>query len=179
MVDKPDVEWIAQCLRGDPSAFEPLVTRYQKVVFNVALRMVGDYEDARDVTQVTFVKAWEKLRSFDASHRFFSWLYRIMINESLDLIERRRRQVALDHELPSPARPDRDFEAGERAERVRAALARLPRDSREVLVLRHFGELSYQEMAEALAIPEKTVKSRLFTARQRIGLLLVAEGGEP
>ena len=177
MFDEPDAECVARCLGGDTSAFERLVAKHHKVVFNVALRMVGDYEDARDVTQATFVKAWEKLSSFDPSHRFFSWLYRIMINQSLDLIERRRRQVPLDRELPSAARPDQDFEAGERAEWVQRALARLPRESREVLVLRHFAEQSYQEMAETLAIPEKTVKSRLFTARQRLGELLGAEGG--
>jgi RNA polymerase sigma-70 factor, ECF subfamily len=177
MFDEPDAEWVAQCLGGDTSAFELLVAKHHKVVFNVALRLVGDYEEARDVTQATFVKAWEKLASFDASHRFFSWLYRIMINQSLDLIERRRRQVPLDRELPSPARPDRDFEASERAEWVQKAIARLPIDSREVLILRHFAELSYQEMAEALGVPEKTVKSRLFEARQKLGELLGADRG--
>jgi RNA polymerase sigma-70 factor (ECF subfamily) len=177
MFDEPDAEWVAQCLRGDTSAFELLVAKHHKVVFNVALRMVGDYEEARDVTQATFAKAWEKLATFDPSHRFFSWLYRIMINHSLDLIERRRRQVPLDRELPSSTRPDRDFEADERAEWVHKALARLPRASREVLVLRHFTELSYQEIAEALKVPEKTVKSRLFEARQKLGEILGAEGG--
>jgi RNA polymerase sigma-70 factor (ECF subfamily) len=176
MFDEPDAEWVAQCLVGDASAFERLVAKHHKVVFNVALRMVGDYEEARDVTQATFVKAWEKLASFDPSHRFFSWLYRIMINHSLDLIERRRRQVPLDPKLRSSARPDHDFEASERAAWVQGAIARLPRESREVLVLRHFAELSYQEMAETLAIPEKTVKSRLFEARQKLGELLGAEG---
>lgn len=177
MVDEPDAEWVAQCLGGDSSAYERLVARHHKVVFNVALRMVGDYEDARDVTQATFLKAWQKLESFDRSHRFFSWMYRIMINESLDLIERRRHHAPLDPGLASSARTDRDFEASEQAERVQRALARLPRESREALVLRHFAELSYGEIAEALAIPEKTVKSRLFTARQRLGELLGADGG--
>jgi RNA polymerase sigma-70 factor, ECF subfamily len=177
MFDEPDAEWVAQCLGGDTSAFELLVAKHNKVVFNVALRMVGDYEDARDVTQATFAKAWEKLATFDPSHRFFSWLYRIMINHSLDLIESRRRQVPLDRDLPSSLRPDREFEAGERAAWVQGAIVRLPRESREVLVLRHFAELSYQEIAETLAIPEKTVKSRLFEARQKLGEILGAEGG--
>lgn len=168
---------VALCLKGDASAFEPIVARYQKVLFNVALRMLGEPEDARDVTQTAFVKAWEHLASYDPSHRFFSWLYRIMVNESLNLIARRRRQVPLDADLPSPERADRAAEAGELMERLRAALLALPRESREVLVLRHFAEQSYQEIAWTLGIPEKTVKSRLFTARQRLGELF--EGGGP
>ncbi len=168
---------VALCLGGDGSAFEPLVARYEKVLFNVALRMLGDREDARDVTQTAFVKAWEHLASYDPSHRFFSWLYRIMVNESLNLIARRRRQVPLDAELPSPERADRQAEADELMERLQAALLALPQESREVLVLRHFAEQSYQEIAWTLGIAEKTVKSRLFTARQRLGERF--EGGEP
>ena len=163
---------IALCLEGDASAFEPIVERYQRVLYNVALRMLGDREDARDVTQVAFVKAWQNLASYDSSHRFFSWLYRIMVNESLNLIARRRREVPLAFELPSPERADQQAEADERTELLRRALLALPRESREVLVLRHFTELSYQEIAGTLGIPEKTVKSRLFTARQRLGELL-------
>jgi len=171
---------VALCLKGDASAFEPLVARYQRVLFNVALRMIGDREDARDVTQTAFVKAWENLASYDPSHRFFSWLYRIMVNESLNVIARHRRQVPLDADLPSPERADQAAEASELMERLRAGLLVLPRESREVLVLRHFSELSYQEIAWTLGIPEKTVKSRLFTARQRLGELLgdlVGAGG--
>lgn len=168
---------VALCLKGDASAFEPIVARYQKVLFNVALRMLGDSEDARDVTQIAFIKAWEHLPSYDPTHRFFSWLYRIMVNESLNLIARRRRQVPLDADVPSPERADRKAESDELMERLRTALLALPRESREVLVLRHFSELSYQEIAWTLGIPEKTVKSRLFTARQRLGELFEGGGG--
>jgi RNA polymerase sigma-70 factor (ECF subfamily) len=175
MTEEDDAVQVALCLKGDASAFEPIVARYQKVLFNVALRMLGDREDARDVTQISFVKAWQHLDSYDPSHRFFSWLYRIMVNESLNLIARRRRQVPLDANLPSPERADREAEADEQMERLRTALLALPRESREVLVLRHFSELSYHEIAWTLGIPEKTVKSRLFTARQRLGEFF--EGG--
>lgn len=176
MAEEDDAVQVALCLEGDASAFEPIVARYQKVLFNVALRMLGDAEDARDVTQVAFIKAWEHLASYDPSHRFFSWLYRIMVNESLNLIARRRRQVPLDADLPSPERADRKAEGDELMERLRAALLALPRESREVLVLRHFSELSYQEIGWTLGIPEKTVKSRLFTARQRLGELFERGG---
>jgi RNA polymerase sigma-70 factor (ECF subfamily) len=138
--------------------------------------MVGDYEDARDVAQAAFVKAFSKLGSFDPRHRFFSWLYRIMVNEALNLIDRRRPGVPLPPGLAVAVDPSAVLEATECAELVQTALRELPPESREVLVLRHFGELSYQEMAETLAIPEKTVKSRLFTARQRLGEILLAKG---
>ena len=88
MVDgDPDAELVARCLRGEVEAFEPLVLRYQRVLFNVAWRMLGDREDARDVVQGAFVKAWEKLASFDPRYRFFSWMYRIVVNESLNARE--------------------------------------------------------------------------------------------
>jgi RNA polymerase sigma-70 factor (ECF subfamily) len=86
-----DVECVARCLRGESAAFEPLVARYQRVLFAVALRLTGDYEDARDATQNAFVRAYERLDTYDPSRRFFSWLYRIAINESLNL---RRTQKA-------------------------------------------------------------------------------------
>ena len=77
-----DATLVARCLEGDASAFEPIVRRYQRVLYNVAFRMVGDREDARDIVQSAFVKAWEKLATFDPRHRFFSWMYRIVVNES-------------------------------------------------------------------------------------------------
>lgn len=176
MVNDGDEELVRRCLQGDREAFEPLVARYQHVLFNVALRMVGDYEDARDVAQTAFVKAYAKLGSFDPRHRFFSWLYRIMVNEALNLIDRRKPGAPLPPGLAVDVDPGAVLEATECAELVETALGELPPESREVLVLRHFGELSYQEMAETLAIPEKTVKSRLFTARQRLGEILLAKG---
>ena len=173
MDDQDDAGLVARCLRGEADAFEPLVARYQRVLFNVALRMVDDYEDARDVTQSAFVKAYEKLDSYDPRYRFFSWIYRIMLNESLNLMRARRPRAPLDRVPASSADPQRDQEAREVGERVRSALQELTREQREVIVLRHFGELTYEEMAVALALPEKTVKSRLFTARRRLADVLL------
>lgn len=173
MIDgKDDAQLVERCVRGDVDAFEPLVARYQKVLFNVALRMVGDYEDARDIAQTTFVKAYEKLRSYDPRYRFFSWIYRIAINECLNFVSRRRPQQALDPGLVSGDDPEGEAEARELGVRVQDALVKLPPEQRLVLVLRHFRELSYGEMSEVLLVPEKTVRSRLYTARQRLGEIL-------
>jgi len=170
-----DAAWVASCLGGNPGAFEPLVRKYERVLFSVAYRMVGDYEDARDVAQNTLVKAYEKLDTFDPERRFFSWLYRIAVNESLNLRRARRPQEPLPASLEARSDPVGRVVARERRDRVQAALRGLSVEQREVVVLRHFAELSYEQMAEALDIPEKTVKSRLFAARQRLAGLLAEE----
>jgi len=172
-----DAELVARCLRGDVEAFEPLVARYQRVLFGVALRFIGDREDARDATQNAFVKAYEKLCTYDPSHRFFSWIYRIVVNESLNLRQRRPAHQRLDEGLASSESPYAEAEAHETAERVQAGLLQLSPGHREVVVLRHFAELSYSDISDALGLPEKTVKSRLYTARQRLGQILLTEDG--
>lgn len=173
MVDEvPDNALVALCLGGDAEAFAPLVRRYERVLFNVALRMLGDREDARDVTQDAFLKAYRKLASFDPRYRFFSWMYRIVLNESLNARGRRPPTTPLEHEPAAGERPEDGVREREVRDRVQAALGRLAAADREVLVLRHFAELSYAEMASALGIAEKTVKSRLHEARQRMGRAL-------
>ncbi len=168
-----DIDWVASCLRGDPEAFEPLVRKYERQLFRVAYRLVGNYDDALDVTQNTFIKAYEKLDTFDRDRRFFSWVYRIAVNEGLNLRRGRRPEEPLGERVETSDGPLRGLEAREARDRVQAAIERLTEDHRHVVVLRHFAELSYEEIAEALDLPEKTVKSRLFSARQRLAALLV------
>ena len=177
MDDGDDVELVARCLRGEVEAFGPLVARYQKVLFNLALRMLGDREDARDVTQTAFVKAYEKLATYDPAHRFFSWIYRIVLNECLNLRQRRPFHERLDETMAAADSPYREAESHETSERVQAGLLRLPAELREVLILRHFLELSYGDIGAALLLPEKTVKSRLYSARQRLGQILIGGRG--
>lgn len=176
--DENDAEQVRRCLEGDPEAFRPLVEKYQKVLFNVAYRMVHDREDARDLAQGALVKAYEKLSSYDPAFQFFSWVYRILVNDTLNFLKRRKPDQPLDPgwEGAAPGGPLQDLEARELGRSLRAALMSLPPDYREVVVLRHFAELSYLEMGAALAIPEKTVKSRLFTARRRLADLLATGG---
>jgi RNA polymerase sigma-70 factor, ECF subfamily len=163
-----DVVLVQRCLAGDPAAFEPLVRRYQRVLFNVALRMLGDYAAADDATQNAFIGAYRKLASFDPNRRFFSWIYRILVNECLN--DRRSRQPfePLAADVAALGSPADDLETSERRRAVQAAIRDLPRDYRDVVVLRHFGGLSYDEIADAVGVPAKTVKSRLHTARERL-----------
>lgn len=173
MVDgSEDANLVARCVAGDAEAFAPLVERYQGPLFTVALRMVRDREDARDLAQGVFVKAFEKLSTFDPSYRFFSWLYRIAINECLNFRSRRKPQEALGEDLAAGETPERHARAEELSRGIEEALMKLPIEYRVVLVLRHFVDLSYDEMSEVLLIPERTVKSRLYTARQMLAALL-------
>src|SRR5438105_5305198 len=181
MVHKDDEDALVQrTLTGDREAFAGLVEAYQNVVFNLALRMVGNPEDARDVTQTAFVKAYSKLATFDRRNRFFSWLYRIGINESLNLLGRRKASSALDEEIEAPAPgPDRIAETAEEEQLMNRALMDLTPDYRQVLILRHFLDFSHREIGDLLQLPEKTVKSRLHTGRERPGVALRTPGYRP
>jgi len=168
---------VARCLRGDPEAFAPRVARYERPLFSVALRIVGDYEDARDATQNAFVRAYVHLETFDPTRKFFSWIYRIVVNECLNLKRARRPEEPLADTLETPRSTDSGdaaVEAIERSDRIQVALQALTVDYRLVVVLRHFADMSYAEISEVVGVPEKTVRSRLFSARQRLGELLGA-----
>jgi RNA polymerase sigma-70 factor (ECF subfamily) len=167
-----DLALIDRCRAGDTAAFEGLVDRYQRVLFTVALRMLGDHAEACDAAQNAFIKAYGKLESFDRSRRFFSWIYRILVNECLNAQRDRPRHEELPPDLPDSETPAALFEAGERRARVQAAILALPLEYREVIVLRHFTELSYDEIGQALQLPTRTVKSRLYTARERLAVSL-------
>jgi RNA polymerase sigma-70 factor (ECF subfamily) len=170
--DEQDRALVRRCLEGQRDAIGALVDRYQKRLFNVALRMLGNVQDAEDVTQTVFLNAYLKLRSYDPRYRFFSWIYRMTVNESLNMLKRRKPTVTLDDSFENQApgaAPDR---AAEVKDRVEKALMSLKPDDRAVVVLSHFVSFSYQEIADVLQIPVKTVKSRLFTARERLRLAL-------
>jgi RNA polymerase sigma-70 factor, ECF subfamily len=169
---------VARWLGGDATGFAALVGRYERPVFNLAFRMLGNREDARDVAQAAFLKALENLHRFDARFRFFSWLYRIAMNEALDVIGRRGRQTELSDMHPADDDPARDAATADLGERVRGALGELSPDHRAVLVLRHYQELSYEEIGQVLELPDATVKSRLYEARERLRTRLAGDGLE-
>jgi RNA polymerase sigma-70 factor (ECF subfamily) len=151
------------------------VDRYQRRLFSVAFRMLGNVQDAEDVTQTVFGNAFLALASYDPKYRFLSWIYRMTVNESLNALKRRKTMVTLDDELGIAApgyAPDPALDAGES---VGKALMHLNPDDRAVVVLRHFASFSYDEIANVLEVSAKTVKSRLFTARQRLRLALVGQ----
>jgi RNA polymerase sigma-70 factor (ECF subfamily) len=172
MVTEDDSELVAQCLAGRTAAFEPLVARYQRPLFNLAYRMLGSHDQAIDATQNAFVKAYQHLDSFDSNKRFFSWIYRILKNECLNVLRDRRPGEPLPHDLAASGGPIEDLERRERRMAVQTALRALTDEHREVILLRHFTELSYEEIAAALDIPVKTVRARLYTARRRLATLL-------
>jgi RNA polymerase sigma-70 factor (ECF subfamily) len=175
----PDERLVRACRNGDPVAFGTLLTRYERPVYNVAMRMLRHPDDARDVTQTTFLKVFEKLDQFDFEHKFYSWIYRIAINEAINLLNGRQRYAPLDDDdagVDEGCSPHEAYGDAQRSNRVQAAMMKLSDDHRAVMTLRHFAECSYHDIAEILGIPEKTVKSRLFTARQALREHLEADG---
>jgi RNA polymerase sigma-70 factor (ECF subfamily) len=176
-VEEQEDALLDRCLEGDGGAFGRLIDRYQRVLFNVSLRMVGNREDAKDITQTVFLKAYQAMGTFDRRHKFFSWIYRIMINETLNHLSKRKRTEPLDESFRSDGSgPDEDCSRSRLRESIQTALLELSTDYRQVIVLRHYAELSYEEMSEVLHVPEKTVKSRLHTARQLLGGIFSKHG---
>ncbi len=174
---RSDAEWVRLALEGDGRAFEMLVTTYERVVYSATYRMVGNAEDARDLTQIVFLKAYRNLRSFDPAHRFFSWIYRIAINESLNHLRQRRPNAELDDAIPSrTSGPEDEVQGSQVRDAVQEALLELSQDYRQAIQLRHFMHCSHEEMSGLLGIPEKTVKSRLYTARQLLAKALRRRG---
>lgn len=175
--DEQDRALVQGYLAGRQDSAGGLIDRYQKPLFNVAFRMLHDVQDAEDVTQTVFLNALLKLKSYDPKYRFFSWVYRMTVNESLNVLKRRKPVVALEEEPGIPAAESTPDQVTEVQDRVGKALQELKPDDRAVVVLRHFMSFSYDEIADVLEVPVKTVKSRLFTARDRLRVLLADTRG--
>ena len=180
MAKDPDAMLVRACLSGDSSAYQVLVGKYTGPLYNVTYRITRSREDAADATQAAFVKAYEKLGTFDFRHRFFSWIYRIAVNEALDLAGRsgRERPLVADGASASDD-PERDCAATESCQHLERALQELEPGERALVVLKHLQGLSYAEIGEVVDLPEKTVKSRLFSARHRLRGILIEKGWSP
>ena len=178
MSDDVDAARVRDCLAGDPRAFAALVEAYEKPVYNVALRMLRNAEDARDAAQSVFLKAWQNLENYDPQYKFFSWIYRMAINESLNLLRSRKRDGGpVDERLASDDEGPADLlDRGQGRDAVLAAVGRLKPDYRAVIVLRYFAELPYDQVADVLGIDPGTVKSRLYSARQLLKDQLAGRG---
>ena len=169
MREDDDPALVRRCRDGERSAFEQLVVRYQKPVYNAALRMLHDPQDAMDVAQTTFLKAFEHLADYDPSFKFYSWIYRIAVNESLNTLGARKSLEAINGEEPDEAPgPDLQVEGEQTGRAIEDALMRITPELRSVVVLRHLMHLSYRDMSDILGLPEKTVKSRLHSARMAL-----------
>jgi RNA polymerase sigma-70 factor (ECF subfamily) len=174
--DEADRAAIRRYLDGDMAAARELVERYQRPLFTLVLRMLGNRQDAEDVTQAVFGRVFRDLESYDPTHRFFSWVYRMAVNGALNAQRDRKSLVTIEDHTDLPVLAGGVDEALAVEEQVHQALSALKPDDRTIVVLRYFQSLSYDEIAALLGIPAKTVKSRLFTARERLrGLLLAHE----
>jgi len=169
-------------------AFKLLVQRYQRVAYFVALGLVGSHEDAVDVSQEAFIRAFRHIKQFDAERQFLPWFYQLLRNLCFNYLRARRAQRLLALEEAEPDEVDNaasDYdpevlvERSETARRVWQAIGRLPDKYREIIVLRHFQQLSYAQMAALLSLPIGTVMSRLYHARRALRTLLQQdEGGD-
>ncbi len=172
-----DAKLVRQCLEGETDAFGTLIERYEKQIFSAVYRMVHDYEEARDITQSVFVRAFEKLGQFDDRYKFYSWIYRIAMNQSINWLNQRKPVQAVDESWVSTDRSPEGTASDEELSRIIGqALMKISADYRSVVVLKHFRQYSYRDIAAILNIPEKTVKSRLFTARQQLKDVLANRG---
>ena len=183
---------VQQVLEGNTNAFEELVLEYEKKVYNVALRILGNSEDAADMTQEAFIKAFNSLSGFRGDSKFSVWLTRIVSNLCLDFLRSRSRRptvslsveddegddVQLDIADVSQS-PELLLERSLTRESVRRGLKALPEDYREILLLREIQGLSYDEIAAALNIEVGTVKSRIFRGRKKLCDYLIKDGNIP
>ena len=164
---------IDAALQGETTAFGELVRRYQDRLFSAVVHILGSRSDAEDVVQDAFIQAYVKLDTFKQNSRFYTWLYRIAFNVSISRRRRRRVEVSVEEgreatgnePVDLAASPTHHLEEEERREQLHAAMARLTHEHREIIVLRHMEDFSYEEIAEVLEISVGTVRSRLHRAR--------------
>ena len=183
-------DWLDRARGGEQEAFGLLVESYQRPVFALTYRMLGDVSEAEDAAQETFLRAYSRLQQYDPAHKFSTWLFSIANNHCIDRLRRRRVQfIGLD-ESPvvwrlesDSAQPERETLASEQVDETQALVNRLEPEYRTPVVLRYWNECSYQEIADVMDISVAAVKSRLFRARKKLASLYeeaqAAQGEEP
>ena len=165
---------IKECLEGNKKSFEEIVEKYYKIIFRLSFRITRDYDNAEEITQSAFVKAYEKLDSFNFRYKFFSWLYRITVNEAINFSKRGKNSEEISERYSTNDRdPDKIYEKVELKKKISEALMELDLLYRLPVVLKHLFDYSYKELSYLLDVPEKTVKSRLFTGRQLLKDILI------
>ncbi len=192
MTKEQELAAIRRVQRGDVNAFEPLMAAYEKNVYNLALRMTGNAQDAEDMTQEAFLKAYSSLDSFRGDSKFSVWLYRIVSNVCLDHLRRKSRRPAVSLSMEDEAGEDAQLDLPDTSqspeellekkltrEAVQRGLAQLPEDARQILLLREIQGLSDEEIGETLGLEAGTVKSRIFRARKKLCAFLLDDGNIP
>ena len=179
-----DEQLVERALAGDGDAFGEVVRRWERKIYALAYGITGSVEEARDATQETFINAYRNLPRFRGEAQVSSWLHRIAVNQCITRQRRARvrAETGLEEEVEAgreqflstgaDASPAHASESKQRAEAVRRAVATLPQELREVVLMKEFEELTFQEIADALQIPLSTVKSRLYTALKQLRLKL-------
>jgi RNA polymerase sigma-70 factor (ECF subfamily) len=176
-----DIQLVARARTGDERAFRALVEKYERAVFTICLRMVRNRDEATDLSQEAFIKTFSSLDRYNPAYAFSSWLFKITSNLCIDYLRKRRISTfAMDEPVesekgeftrqymaPDPT-PDETFSRNEKMQKLEAGIAALPEHYRIMLVLRHQEDLSYEEIAESLAIPLGTVKARIHRAREML-----------
>lgn len=168
-----DEALVTLTLQGKREAFEELVNRYQRQIFNLAYRLTNNYEDAADLSQEVFIHLLKVLKQFDGTRKFFPWMYRTATNVCYNVLKKKPREsVPLEQVVDySPAVPSRDTQPEDYLDRnetqnaVQQALAELPEQFRLPMVLRYMEEMSYQEIADTMEVPVSTIETRLYRGR--------------
>ena len=182
-----DGELVKTAIAGREASFEELVRRYQRPIAAYVYRMVGDYDAALDLTQEVFIKVYNSLARYRSEFKFSTWIYKIAHNAAIDHLRRHavRGQAVTSgfdtehRDTPVEGRrltPEQESERRERRSEVEMVVELLPRAYRELIVLRHSHDLSYDEIAEVTGLPLGTVKNRLFRAREAMRDLLIKRG---
>lgn len=191
MITIDEIKCIKKAARGDASAFEELVVRYQTQIYHLCFRMVGNSDDAQDMTQEAFLKAWKGLPSFQFDSAFSTWLYRLASNCCLDFLRRLKRKPTVSLTVENDEETEEILDVADDApsleelaikneerENLRLAMSQLDEEQRQILTLRVVNDLSYTEIAEILNVKEGTVKSRLSRARENLRKKLTEIGNK-
>jgi len=181
ILKKDDVELVKKAKKGDRQAYNKLIVQYKDAVYSVVYRMVHNKQEAEDLTQETFIKAYKSITSFNEAYAFSTWLFKIATNSCIDHFRKRKlKTYSMDetirykddeirHEYADPEPGvEHHLESSERARLIRQAIERLPEKYRIVIEMRHQQEQSYEEIADSLSLPLGTVKARIFRAREML-----------
>lgn len=173
-LENEDFILVSDSLSGKGRSYEIIVEKYNKIIFRLANKFVKDFDDAEEITQSVFVKAYENLKDYNPKYKFFSWLYRITVNESINFEKRKKSVEKISENFRSVNDdPDKIYDNNALSDVITDALMELDMLYRIPVVLKHFLDYSYKELSYLLGVPEKTVKSRLFTGRQLLKDILI------
>ena len=172
-----DEDLARRAQQGDQDAFAELVHRYERQIFSMAYRLVGDYDEAADLAQEAFLRIYRMLDRYDSQKKFFSWMYRVAQNSCLNALSKRPGNVipverAEEYMAPAdganPAEPEQNYLNQELRQNIDQAIAELPENYRDVIYLRYIEDLSYQQIAETTGLPVSTIETRLFRGRKQL-----------